>query len=268
MVSGYKKIVAVKVYHPYFYKGICKGVVYEPTVTTQTIMHKYGLKLQREQNGFTLYIPSATELLSFLKYLSEVTAATSFTFRLTTLKTDFYFFTEFPVNEKGYYFCSTSNLVDKSKNELVLSFKKEEDLSNTVCKIQIDFTDLISSSVTNYIVKFESRSTQWNYLIINNKSTYFEELHIEGTPTIQFSKPVDVTLENGQKALSFLSETTAITLQEKPKYKLNLIGKVTKLGTHRTQMVYSGLPLPNPSVLEIVKQGTKHVIRSLMYVYI
>ena len=268
MVSSYKKILAVNVYHTFYKDGLCKDVIYQPTAKTKNIFDRYGLKLKNSTTGFDLYLPSNLVLHSFLEYISRATPQTSFNFEIVTNTPQFYEFTNWPVNKDGYYFCSSSNVQMKEESKEFVKVFKPQNSSKIVSEIEVRFQDFKETSKAIFSLQFESRITEWNYLIVNQSNRYFEKLQIEGSTQIKFSDPETIILENGEKAISFVSNSSEIALHEIPQYKFNLTGIISNNGVKRTQIIYKGLPTPNLSIIKLIKEGKKNTVRSLMYVYI
>ncbi|SEB37326.1 hypothetical protein SAMN04489761_0243 [Tenacibaculum sp. MAR_2009_124] len=265
MVSDYTKIFQLKVSHSYYDSGVCDTLIYEPSNRTKEIFNRYQFKTNIGADGLSLFFLSKNDRITFLNYIMKTTGERILEYTVSANE-QFYQVTQWPDNKRGYFNTITSSIKNNSdSNELIKSFK-EANNSGIVAKITLNIEDLLNNPDVDYVLKFNAKSTQLSYAFINNSGKHFKKLYIQSIPEMNFFAPYNIVLENGQKAICFISENTEIQLSQTPKYQLNLYEENEKLGTKRKQVVFKGLPHPNPSVYEIVKQ--ENIIRSLMYVYI
>ncbi|MBC8754350.1 hypothetical protein H2O64_06685 [Kordia sp. YSTF-M3] len=266
----YTSLFKVSVAHSYYASGICECLQYKASTASQTLMDKYGFILKATTNGFEVYTTNQS-IETHLNYITQVSETTAFTFVGITSDQNFYNFTELPINELGvltYTSTSTANVEANETIQLAENFVTDT-TTQEVVSITITFDDLIRLHKTTNNVQFNiqmnARETQWYYYIINNSNQEFKKLVIESDNDIQFSGPTAATLQNGQNALLFSSETTKIPLKNTVEYTFNLTNTKTTLAGERTEIIIKGLPIPNPQNLQV---NNDHTIASLMYVYI
>lgn len=87
----------------------------------------------------------------------------------------------------------------------------------------------------NYELKFERRSTYWNYFIVPQTGESVENLKIEGEPAIQFHGPCSVYLPNGEKAYRFVSKKPLPFIQQSP-FHFRLTGEIGTTAQNSTLM--------------------------------
>ncbi|CAM1362479.1 hypothetical protein [Tenacibaculum xiamenense] len=267
MISDYKKIFQLKVNHSYYEDGVCKELSYIPSDDTKEVFSRYQFKTKINNDGFSLFFSSKNNSNTFLNYIIKATGIKEFEFTIAADE-NFYQITQWPNSKIGYFSATTSSVIKGAENyDLIKTFNEVAD-SKKVVKITFNIEDLLNNSGKSYVLNFTAKKTQLSYAFINQSNQFYKKLYIQSVPEIKFSDANNIILENGQDAISFLSENTEIQLSERPKYQLNLCAENEKLGTKRNKVIYRGLPHPNPSVYQILKQENKNIIRSLMYVYI
>jgi hypothetical protein len=235
-------------------------------------MRSYGLILRHTNDGFEVYTSSDQSLETHLNYITQVSGQTAFEFVGITTDPNFYNFTELPINEIGVLkYVSNATVANTSNSSIQLqeTFVKQASTENTI-KITIQFDDLINLQKTQDRIQFhiqlQARETQWNYYIVNNSNQEYYQLEIQSSDeNIQFSGSTAVTLQNGQNALLFSSQTTKIPLKNEVTYKFDLISTKKTIAGERKEIVVKGLPIPSPQNLQVQDDLT---IASLVYVYI
>ncbi|WP_299136733.1 hypothetical protein [uncultured Tenacibaculum sp.] len=272
--SSFQTIFNLEVTHTYYENNICKGLVYKPTKETQTIINKFFFKPRITDTGFGLYTDTKRSIAFFLNYLTEVTGETSFHFEANTLNPQFYQITDLPINKIGVIIYKSNWVIPSSKAAPIVlksNFIPTKE-ANVVFKVSIEFKDIISQFENNitplYQIKFKARATQWNYLVMNRSRQNLGSLSIESKSNIKFKGPVEVNLQNGEKAQRFTTDKELLKLTEIPKYSFDLISLTKKNGLDRTKIIFKGLPNPNPSVIEVNTNQLAPLVASLMYVYV
>ncbi|MEP5341087.1 MAG: hypothetical protein ABJL44_10845 [Algibacter sp.] len=271
--SSFSEIFSLEVLHSYYQGDICKGLSYNPILTSEDLMKRFSFKQRLTDTGFSFYTNSDS-IAQLLNYITHTTGETSFEFEVTTEDPHFYQFTDLPINQIGIIKYNSGSISSVSEtNEIVLKSEFVPVLeTNILFNITINFEDLIAlnnkQDMTYYQIQFEARSTQWKYYILNNSAQFFGQLSINGTSEINFEGPEDVMLQNGENALLFSSGDALLALSEIPKYSFNLISTTKKSDANRSKIIFKGLPNPNPNTLEIVTDKATPLVASLMYVYI
>ncbi|HEX6901158.1 MAG TPA: hypothetical protein VF789_15645 [Thermoanaerobaculia bacterium] len=88
------------------------------------------------------------------------------------------------------------------------------------------FSDRPEIVTTDYTLRFERRSTLWNYYIVPPQPGVLEDLRIENLSPfpVEFAGPCKVFLPDGREAFRFLSKQP-LPLQEQPECNFRLRGK-------------------------------------------
>lgn len=272
--SSFYKVFSLTVLHNYYTGDICKDITYAVSEESGGIINKYGFKVIITAVGFELYVDSKESLSNLLNYITTVTGETSFKFNATTLNPLFYQFTELPINQIGIIHFNTKHIGKVSeKNKLILI----PDFRNTISasflfQFTVRFEDIIKlneeGKEADYEIKFEARTTQWKYYVVNNTGQYLGKLSIQDTSGIQFSGPEYVLLPNEQEAQLFSLIGDLLPFSEKPIYTFDLISNSMKNGVERTKIIFKGLPNSNPKEIAINEEVLPLEVASLMYVYV
>ena len=274
MKSSFYKVFSLEVLHSFYQGNICKGLTYRPFLASKDLMKRFSFKQTATATGFAFYTSTMQPIAELLNYITNTTGETSFDFEVTTEDPHFYQFTDLPINQIGIIKYNSSSILSISEtNKIILKPEFVPVLeTNILFNITINFEDLIALNIEQdiayYQIQFKARSTQWKYYILNDSAQFFGQLSIKGTSEINFEGPEEASIQNGQKALLFSSGNELLALSEIPKYNFNLIGITKKNEVDRSQIVFKGLPNPNPNVIEIVTDKADPLVVSLMYVYI
>jgi hypothetical protein len=267
----YTSLFKITVAHSYYASGICECLHYKASADTQTLMDKYGFALKVTTKGFQVYTTTHQSVENYLNYITQVSENTAFAFAGITSDQNFYNFTNVPIDQLGvptYTSTNTENVATNETIQLAETFVTNTTTQEAV-SITITFDDLIrlhkTSNNVQFNIQMNARETQWNYYVINNSNQEFKQLAIQSNNEIQFSEPTAVTLQNGQNALLFSSETTKIPLKNTVQNTFNLINTKSTLTGERTETIIKGLPIPNPQNLQV---NNDHTIASLVYLYI
>jgi hypothetical protein len=138
--------------------------------------------------------------------------------------------------------------------------------------LKVYFEDIIQeltkTHLTPYQIAFTSRHTYWEFNIINKSHQNIHELSVVGDAEVKFDSGKKVMLENNVEAIRFRSKNTNIPYSEVPKFQFNLINTVEKMGHRKPKILFKGLPMPNPSRLQIITKRQQKQVVSPTYVYI
>lgn len=270
----FHKMFSLEVMHTYYINDICKGLFYNPTKSTESIIKRFSLKLNLTTKGFDFYTDTKKSITSFLNYITKVTGEESFNFNAITVDSQFYQFTDLPINQIGVInYNSSSNEVVSDTTVKVLKPEFTPTIeTNKLFSLSVKFQDLIKSDENKnspiYKIEFTARDTQWKYFILNNTNQNLGDLSIKCKSEVEFEGPIEVTLQNGEKAQLFSSEKQLLPLSEIPKYNFDLISTIKKNGVNRNKILFKGLPNPNPNIIKIDTNQTETIVASLMYVYV
>ncbi|QHI37218.1 hypothetical protein IMCC3317_25960 [Kordia antarctica] len=271
MTTSYTSLFRVTVAHSYYASGNCECLHYKASSETQLLIDKYGFIMKATATGFEMYATSNQSIENYVNYISQVSGNTAFAFAGITSDQNFYNFTDVPINELGVLsFASnnTENVVTNETIQLAETFSTDT-TSQEAISITIQFEDIIRfrrmNSEVLFDIQLKARETQWKYYVINNSNQEYNQLNIQSENNIQFSAPTEVTLQNGQNAVLFSSETTKIPLKNVVVYNFNLTNTKSTIAGERTETIIKGLPIPNPQNLQV---NNDHTIASLVYLYI
>ena len=271
MNTTYTSLFKITVAHSYYASGICECLHYTATADTKRWMEKYGMLLKLNTNGFEVFTTTNQSIETHLNYIAQVSQNNYFAFAGITSDPNFYNFTNIPMDQLGvlsYTSDNNENITANETTQLAETFSSAAATQEAV-SITITFNDIIrlykATNNVQFNIQMNARETQWKYYVINNSNQEFKQLAIQSDNDIQFSEPTAVTLQNGQNALLFSSETTKIPLKNTVQYTFNLINTKTTLTGNRTETIIKGLPIPNPQNVQL---NNDHTIASLLYVYI
>lgn len=272
MINTYKEIFNLNLSHSYYASGICNVLSYKESEETNQIANRFSIKLQLKASGFSLYTATTQSIEDFLNYITQSTSGSYFEYLVEATNQSFYNFTDIPINTIGYFNYDSGN-VTESENEIILqSSFIETSAASEALRIRIHFSDIITSYKTGnpiqYAIKLTARATQWQYNIINSSGQEFNQLKITSDNHINFEDPEQVTLANGQKALQFSTGSQRISLTDTAKFKVNLVNLKEGALANNSQIVFKGLPIPNPDTFTIIEKDDNVYVASLMYIYV
>ncbi|CAD0009097.1 hypothetical protein [Flavobacterium salmonis] len=274
--SNYIKIFTTAVYHTYFDNTKCNCLDFIANHKTEKILKRFGFKINTIYNGFDLF-STTSSLSNLFDYISKTTTQNYFEFDIRCSNPNFILFTALPINWLGEIIFDSHDDKNQNNNGITtLSPTLEtKSMAPFFGSLKIYFADILKNQTTTpfqFEIKFKARATQWQYYFINKNAVTLNNPAITEKENIQFDGPQQVTLQTGEKALLFTSSTTNILLSEKPKYKFDLINKNTSNGSGQSNLngkvIIKGLPVPDVSRIEIVKNSKTNQIASPMYIYL
>lgn len=277
--TSYKKLFQVKVLHSYFENNVCSCINITPSAPTLEIMKRFGLTARYLVDGISFYTSSNELYKNYLSYIETVSGKNSFDFTLQSTKSNFDIITDVPTGE-----CSLVNFDSKNKSNTfsngslnIIGNYGSKTNADSVATLKIYFKDIVTYSQQEgdleFAINFKSRSTQWQYYVINKSAIQLDNLKILTKSELQFIGPEKTTIPTGQEALLFSSGKQLIPLHETSKYKFNLVNEKEKgddLGARNNSYttVFNALPNPNPEIMATtINQKTK-IVSSQMYIYI
>lgn len=264
--TNYILILSVSISHSYFHENIDTSLKFQPSTSSRSLMSRFRIFFRQTKNGLELYGPAEESIEVFLEAISHATEITSFDFDFNSSDPNFYVYTELPIDWAGQLVYSSDNELNRTENEHIILFPSfiERHNETRLGQLRIEFIDLLRLSNTgnsiNFHISFNSRSTQWQYYIINKGPISSDAIYINNDADIQFDGPVAVTLQNGDKA-SLFSSKILIPLSDVPKHRFNLIN-------NGGEIIFKGLPEPNKKKISISENNGKTKTSSSMYVYI
>ena len=150
---------------------------------------------------------------------------------------------------------------------------------NPLALIEIELSDEIKKEIIakiqaeevppvyKYKIRFEARSTYWKYFIASKYLNGLDQVEIQSPDTdISFTGPEEVTLVNGDKAFSFLSEKV-LPLQEFPQHVFQL-KKGNGPGESGGRMLLDRLPVPSVQSIIPESRSNGSKIFSEIFVYL
>lgn len=274
--SNYIKIFGTAAYHTFFDNGKCNCLHFIPNHKTDTILKKYGFRMNPVSNGFDLYSNTKSSLSDLLDYISENTQQDYFEFDIKCSNPNFILFTTLPINWIGAINYSSQDPKNQNNNGTIILNQtlKNEIMPSHFGHLKIYFADILkeqnNSSEILFKINFIARATQWQYYFINKNAVQLNNPSITQKENIQFDGPKTVTIQTGESALLFTSNKTYITLSEKPKYKFDLISSSSSTNQTNTKpkVIIKGLPVPDVSRIGIIENNDQNQVASPMYIYL
>ncbi len=274
--TNYILLFKLEVHHSFFEDGMCNLLGFEPSANTKKLFKQFDFKIRSYHHGFGLYINTTNNPSELLKYITDQSGQNVFEFDFINADEKFYSVTDFPIDWLGTFtFDSKNGQFTNENNGFEIPINLGNKIETSSGKILIRFNDLANLLVkksTLISIGFKSRSTKWNYFIINKSNKNFDNLSISGNPEVVFLGPSKATIQSGEEALLFSSESL-LPLSENSKFKLQLVNKQNnKTSLNNTQTsnssktVFKGLPNPDP--LKLASTIEKKYLSSPMYIYI
>ena len=271
MNNTYKILFDLQVTHTYFKSGFSEGLIYQPCESTSQLMTRYAIKILNTDRGFQLYLGEKDSISTFLKYVTKTTGSSYFEFNIRSQDQVFYQYTDLPLNDlKSLLFDSEQSYVDE---DFIVLKQQFQDHTNNLFKIRVHFEDILNPGAHNntaqFRIDFFSRTTKWQYIIINSSERHFDKLSIKGDAGVKFDEGTEVLLSNGQAAIAFNSIGKDIAFSQVPRYNFDLISIVNDPEEgKRTTVIFKELPMPNPSQLQMLDSNTESNVVSPVYLYI
>lgn len=279
MKASYIKIFQVKVIHTYFNNNVCTCINIAPSKTTLEIMKRFGLSIHHQIDGISFYSNSNESYRNYLLYIETISGQKSFDFTLQSTKANFNIITDVPTDLCGLVHFDSKNASNTFSNGSFNIVGKYVSKASTdfVATLQIQIKDIIKYSQQKdnleFALNFKSRSTQWQYYIVNRSAAKLENLKVLSKNDFNFVGPKKATIPTGEEALLFSSGKHLIPLHETSKYKFNLVNEKEKgvgvsLNNNSYTMVFSALPSPNPEMMATIIDKETKIVSSKMYIYI
>jgi hypothetical protein len=260
----YKLILSVSISHSYFQKKIDPSLRFQPSISTIDLMNRFKIIVRQTSFGIEIYCDTEESVESILMTIIASTEISSLDFDFYTDDLSFYSYTELP-DRVGQLVFSSDNKLNRNENENIFLYPSfiEGQNEKRLGQLHIQLVDLMkfcnTNNHVNFNISFNSRSTHWQYYIINSSKFSLNEMSIVSNSGIKFSIPKKIVLQNGQDATLFTSETL-IPLSNLPEHKFDL----KKSG----KTIISGLPNPNIGSLTLDKSNGEILFYSPTYIYI
>lgn len=280
MQTDFQILLSVKVAHTYFENDRCNCLQFSPDADSAGMFKKFGFFIKYKINGFDLYSNSAAPITALLDYMKTTGSQDYFKFDILNTNTNFRIFTELPVDrlwQMDYSSHDPLNSIEGDDTILHLTLTDQK-TTHFIGSLKLYFTDIIflsrKISPVNFSICLNSRTTQWQYYIINKGGLPLNNPSISSSDNIVFNGPENVLLENGEAAILFYTDGTGLPLSEFPTRKLSLVNSVTgsTAGTFEkksvTRKIIQALPMPKPSNFGILVVDGKKQVTSPMYIYL
>lgn len=246
---------------------------------TQAIFNRCGVLTDMQQGVFSCYIDDRRKVNEILDYLNNILGDEPLRFFLTYNNYDFTIITDVPVGWAGQLNLSSKNTRNKSTAtgdvlRLLPEYAGHSVYKNSVIGvITIYPRDLLLSDAASvrYMIEFDARKTSWVYYIVNNNGVKLHHPVISNKNDVILAGPVETTIFDGTKALSFSSGIVEFMLQQNPTEKFNLVDRVSQSGDdsdYVENVLIRGLPTPKNDQLKISYLNGEQHIYSEMYIYL
>lgn len=266
---AYQELFTFRILHEYYKEEKTSDFILLPSIESSVIANRLGIIIKQIENKlFILIEKEKIELLSSFEFLTL-----KFSFFIYSTNIHFNNFTDSPINPSSneiLYF-NTKHIEDrcldsstahagiyvteknyKNKTNITTSFPKEPDSKKTIGLIEIYISDLISSTIQDYFIKFATRKTYWKYAFVSRHRKLEDHAEIISTDGIllSFVRQDNEFLLNNQEATIFVSDSP-VPLKQFNNQRLSLIMK-NKIG--KTIEIIPMLPLPS---IEMVKPESR-----------
>jgi hypothetical protein len=277
MQSNFKIAFDVEILHSYFQNNSCDCLQLIPTGSTSVFANKYGFRFNEKTNGISVYFSSENSLAAVFNYITSVTGSSCFEFDMVSTDSNFNNFTDLPIDWLGQLiFDSRSSSNSFANGTLLLGetmLAMESPTSTGSLKIHFD--DILNyqdkNGASHFRLQFNARSTQWQYYVINKSSLLLENPAIVGKSETGFTGPENVTIQSGQAAL-FFSSDTLLPLSEVPDTQFDLVNNpdasMPTAKKNKARIIFKGLPNPGIKHLGVTTSEGENLISSPMYVFI
>ncbi|MCX6318971.1 MAG: hypothetical protein NTW29_16960 [Bacteroidetes bacterium] len=259
-------------FHTYFENGLCAILQFQPGNITRSLQQRFGFPLRNSKNGFGFYQSSSAATQDYLHYITTTTGYDQFEFTLHTISDFFYTITDFPPGWNGQIQYDSANVVISGEQKMILQPHLSTNQTTTVAGIlNIRFQDIISGLQKGvppqYEFHFRTRTTQWQYYVVNDSNVVMTNPTINNDQGIVFDGPNPVTIPSGLPALCFSSGNQLLALEERPSYRFSLVGNSTN-GSGRNKVIVKRLPCAEPEAYGIAQIGNQTQYTSPIYVFI
>jgi hypothetical protein len=275
--SSFKKILEIKLTHEYFETSVSRAITMHFDSNTEALSRQFDMRLHHSGDGtYRLFANSESSTEAFLRRIKTETSSDYFEFYLHISDPNFYNFTQIPIHINPYYNYASDVIENTIEgNTVLLSPNSNNERANgEFASIKIYFKDILDNAVVEhlFLIAFKARATYWRYYIINSSQINLSHPKIKGNPEVSFNSPQHVTVENGQHALEFTTRK-ALKLSEAPNYKFSLFNGSLETNPSgedsvTSDLIFSGLPSPNPANLKFAVENGIQKVFSLMYLYI
>ena len=278
MKSNLQIAFKVGIYHSYFKASICSCISLTPGLVTKSLMKRFDCKHNSVTNIFEFYCNCNGAIPVYLNYIKQTTGIDYFDFGINSTDQKFNYFTELPLNWIGQLAFDTQAPGNKfEKGILSLNEKlSEAGDTNNLGILKVHFDDIIKYSKekagARFEIRFTTRSTQWQYFVINRSDTQLQNPVI-GKAGITFTGPENVTIKTGEQALLFTSGKKLFPLLQDPSQTFSLMSRPVA-GSNDDQAaagnktIIKTLPCPDPVQFDFADVGGARQVSSPMYVFI
>lgn len=244
-----------------------------PGSVTGVLARRFDVRIRKRVSGFDFYINTRTSLSAFLQYAGSATGQTYFDFDISATSPAFNFFTDAPAGWLGQRVYDSSSVSNNRSGNIVQLIPAMIPGPDALCvsRLRVHFEDIINQGYTQFTISYAARRSQWQYFIVNASAVQLQNPLISGKTNISFTGPENVTIETGEQAMLFTSGENLIPLAEVPKYKFNLVNSSASkggAGASSTQVIFRGLPNPDPIRIGTMMTGETISVISPMYVYV
>ena len=276
--TNFKKLFELRINHSFFTNNSCNYFVYHLGENSQMLKERYGFEFLVSESGFSLFSNKDISVETLLNQVKNTVSDPFFDFNISVTDSHFFNYTNFPIDWNGtLHYSSLFNQTSISSKSFLLKPEFSETTNSAYfINLKIDFDTLIklskeSSDAPTFTIEFASRETIWEYYIIDRTSITGEGTTVLSDSNIPFIKQENIKLLNGETALKF-SSNQSIALSEAANLKFDLvnISKVANgsLAQSKKDIIFSGLPNPSLSQIDIIDVNGIKTVSSPMYIYV
>ena len=262
-MEKYTEILNIQLRHQYYSNEDCKEETIQASQKTQDWLKQVQGFFKPKGTVWALLLPARVDL----EVESRENPGFSLEFECHSLRSNFFEFTDAPLNELGQFVFSDEGGVDleQSPIELKRTFESEPSPGGKVAIIKITLENLAGAKEKwplNYQARFQARSVQWKYFILTGKGQTYEQLILKGEGSNLFEEKEDETIPGGQVAKIMSSGENKIALQESSTIDMSL----SCMKSTGEELLIDHLPNANGSGLQY--SDSEKLLYAAIYVYL
>lgn len=262
MKYAFQELVNVKFSHTYFSSGIFRGLIVEPTASTQKLLLNHGLLFKSYSGGFRILFE--TELNGIRKSReSYLTDMLSCSFKLSLSDKSFYNYTALDasdISKNVFYFhnilpdnTALRNSLHNEEFVTALDLKPLDEIAEQyfIKPFAVIELKLAPELPAVYTLKFKSKETIWRYILLGDDLKSLDKLAvIDNTGADLFDGPQRLEF-HGIEGIAFSSKKT-ISFTERSIQNFQLVENYDP-DTGRYKVLMRALPQANPDLITSIE---------------
>lgn len=277
-------LFSVQLTHSYYKDGLLPQARLVPDEDTRALLQRYQIVLDYHLSTVSAYYQGGNQADEFLCYLETVLEQQPLRFILLNHDTHFNLRTDLPFDWCGDINWTSRDTITASQATAThkyvqlqaVLFERSLVLTEQLGALTLYVADLLAQPELpiHYQIKFESRSTYWNYLLFNVSGVKLHQPAIEPNEVAHFSLEKDPVSINGKQARCFrasvamaLSEIPSSTFSLTDSNQFDLVFDESAQGNKNKVLIHA-LPTPFPDSITLENIDGQQRVCSQIYVYL